>query len=121
MTVIKNTNTVSDMLRTAGEFRLKDRWSAITHLIGFLASIVAMPLLMLRGYLWQNSTAAMVSYMIYMLSMILLYGASASYHSFNISEKANLILKNRTNECSFFFWRLSGALPLSASSSSCSS
>ena len=93
MTVIKNTNTVSDMLRTAGEFRLKDRWSAITHLIGFLASIVAMPLLMLRGYLWQNSTAAMVSYMIYMLSMILLYGASASYHSFNISEKANLILK----------------------------
>lgn len=93
MTVLKNKNTVSEAILRAGEFRLKDPWSAITHLAGFLAAIVAMPMLMLRGYLAQNSLSSMISYMIYMLSMILLYGASASYHSFNISEKANMILK----------------------------
>ncbi len=93
MTVLHKSDTVSEAILKAGQFRLKDPWSAITHLAGFLAAIVAMPMLMLKGYLAQNSPSSMISYMIYMLSMILLYGASASYHSFNISEKANMILK----------------------------
>ena len=93
MTVYENRPAVSDTLMISGYFRLKDFWSALTHIAGFLAAIVAMPFLMLKGYLAQNETVSMVSYMIYMLSMILLYGASSAYHSFNISEKANLLLK----------------------------
>ena len=35
----------------------------------------------------------MISFMIFMLSMILLYGASASYHSFHVSNRVDLNLK----------------------------
>ena len=35
----------------------------------------------------------MIGMSVFMISMILLYGASTSYHSFDISEKANLRLK----------------------------
>ena len=93
MTVYENRPAVSETLMISGYFRLKDFWSALTHIAGFLAVIVAMPFLMLKGYLAQNDTVSMVSYMVYMLSMILLYGASSAYHSFNISDKANLLLK----------------------------
>ena len=93
MTVFESRPAVSENLMISGYFRLKDFWSALTHIAGFLAAIVAMPFLMLKGYLAQNETVSMVSYMVYMLSMILLYGASSAYHSFNISEKANLLLK----------------------------
>ena len=41
------------------------------------------------------------AYSVFMLSMILLYGASFSYHAFNISEKANMILK-KTDHMSIF-------------------
>ena len=93
MTAIKKPYSITDTMISAQNFRLKDRWSAITHLAGFLASIIAMPFLLLKGYLYQNSLTSMVSYIIYMMSMILLYGASSSYHSFDISDRANMNLK----------------------------
>ena len=74
-------------------FRLKDKWSAITHFCGFVLSVFAAPVLMIRGAEMAASKASMISFMIYILSMIILYGASSAYHSFNISEKGNLILK----------------------------
>lgn len=93
MTVIKKSYSVNDQILSAYPFRLKDPWSAITHLAGCLAAIIAMPLLMLKGYMSGNTLSSMISYMIYMLSMVVLYGASFSYHSFNISSRANMILK----------------------------
>jgi len=44
----------------------------------------------------------MISYAVFMLSMIVLYGASTSYHSFNISPKGNRVLK-KIDHVSIFY------------------
>ena len=74
-------------------FRIKDFWSAVTHFIGMVAAIIGMPILLIKAATYQASFLAMISFMIFMLSMILLYGASASYHSFHVSNRVDLNLK----------------------------
>ena len=74
-------------------FRIKDFWSAVTHFIGMVAAIIGMPILLIKAASYQASFLAMISFMIFMLSMILLYGASASYHSFHVSNRVDLNLK----------------------------
>lgn len=74
-------------------FRLKDPVSALTHFAGFLAAITGLPVLLIRAAAYGCGTADMYACAVFMLSMILLYGASSAYHSFDISEKANLVLK----------------------------
>ena len=67
------------------QFIPKDPGSAITHFIGmFMAIFAGIPLLIYKF------SAAMV---VYLASLILLYAASTTYHSFDISEKVNQILK----------------------------
>ena len=82
-------------------FRLKDKWSALTHLGGFLAAIILMPVLLIKASANQCDLLSLTGYAVFMLSMILLYGASFSYHAYNISEKANMILK-KTDHMSIF-------------------
>lgn len=82
-----------------GTFIVKDRISALTHFIGFLAALTGMPLLLMKAA--ARHADAMPALSIFMGSMILLYGASASYHAFNINPKANLILK-RIDHCNIF-------------------
>lgn len=74
-------------------FQVKDPMSALSHFIGFLMSIVAMPVLLIYAFQMQRKQTLIVAYAIYLLSMILLYGASSAYHSFSISERGNRILK----------------------------
>lgn len=74
-------------------FRLRDPFSCLSHFAGFLLSIVGMPILLTRAAENSSQRTVMVSLSVYMLTMILLYGASASYHAFNISPRANRILK----------------------------
>ena len=74
-------------------FRIKDFWSAVTHFIGMVAAIIGMPILLIKAASYQASFLSMISFMIFMLSMILLYGASASYHSFHVSNRVDMILK----------------------------
>lgn len=70
---------------------IKDPGSAITHFIGMLMSgIAAAPLLMLA---LSHSRNTVVAFSVFALSMILLYGASTTYHTFNISQKVNKILR----------------------------
>lgn len=82
-----------------GIFIVKDRISALTHFIAFLAALAGMPLLLIKAASYHID--AMPALAIFMGSMILLYGASASYHAFNISPKVNLILK-RIDHCNIF-------------------
>lgn len=82
-----------------GTFIVKDRISALTHFIGFLAALAGMPLLLMKAA--ARHADAMPALSIFMSSMILLYGASASYHAFNINPKANLVLK-RIDHCNIF-------------------
>ena len=74
-------------------FRVKDPGSAATHFIGFLAAVLMTPVLLVHASDCGADLMTMIGMSVFMLSMILLYGASTSYHSFDISEKANLRLK----------------------------
>ncbi|MDD3360777.1 MAG: hemolysin III family protein [Hespellia sp.] len=71
---------------------LKDPGSAITHFIGMLMAIfAAIPLLIKAAQ--EPGKLYVISLAIYAISLILLYTASTSYHTFDLSEKANTILK----------------------------
>lgn len=85
--------------RSANVFQLKDPISSLTHFGGFLASILGMPLLLIKASAYGSSLSEMAGYAVFMLSMIVLYGASASYHAFNISPGANMVLK-KIDHCS---------------------
>lgn len=74
-------------------FKAKDPLSALSHFIGFLCAIILTPVLLIHASDKNASFIEMISLGVFMLSMILLYGASASYHSFNISYRVNKILK----------------------------
>lgn len=74
------------------EEHVKDPGSAITHFIGMLMAIfAAVPLLIKAAH--EPSRIYLVSIAIYAASLILLYAASTTYHTFNISKKVNTILK----------------------------
>ena len=74
------------------EEHVKDPGSAITHFIGMLMAIfAAVPLLIKAAH--EPSRIYLVSIAIYAASLILLYAASTTYHTFNISKKVNTVLK----------------------------
>lgn len=95
------TLTMMNFNADKGVFRLKDKWSAITHLIGFFASLIGMPILLVKAGVAGASLAALCGYAIFTFSLIVLYGASSSYHSFNISYEGNMVLK-RIDHSSIF-------------------
>ena len=71
---------------------VKDPGSAITHFIGMLMAVfAAVPLIIKATH--EPSTIYVVSIAIYATSLILLYAASTTYHTFDRSEKVNTILK----------------------------
>ncbi len=74
-------------------FYVKEPGSALTHLIGFVFAVLATPFMLLHYAAEGADMAAMAGAAIFMMSMVLLYAASTSYHSFNISERVNLLLK----------------------------
>ena len=70
----------------------KDPGSAITHFIGMIMAIfAAIPLLIKAAH--EPGKVYIISLTIYIVSLILLYAASTTYHSFDFSEKINTILK----------------------------
>lgn len=71
---------------------VKDPGSAITHFIGMLMAVFAtVPLIIKATH--EPSPIYVVSIAIYAASLILLYAASTTYHTFDRSEKVNTILK----------------------------
>src|SRR5699024_3131235 len=85
-------------VQTGGSFmnrhsrHLKDPGSAITHFIGMLMAIfAAVPLLIKAAR--EPDHIYLISLSIYALSLILLYAASTTYHTFDLSERSNTILK----------------------------
>ncbi|HJA12796.1 MAG TPA: hemolysin III family protein [Candidatus Mediterraneibacter merdipullorum] len=71
---------------------IKEPGSAITHFIGMLMAIfAAVPLLIKAAR--EPSRIYIISLAIYAASLILLYAASTTYHTFDISKKVNTVLK----------------------------
>lgn len=75
------------------KFVVRDPVSALTHFIGFWLALIGMPLLLIRASYFGADLMRLISLSVFMTSMILLYGASTSYHTFHISEHADKILK----------------------------
>lgn len=74
-------------------FRPRNPGSALTHLIGFIYSILLTPVLLIRAAVECQSFSVLVGCSVFMLSMVLLYCASTVYHSFDLSPKANKLLR----------------------------
>lgn len=74
------------------EFHIKDFWSAMTHFIGLIMSFCASLFLMQKASA-THSILNMISMFIFSMSLLLLYGASTTYHALDLSEKGNRILK----------------------------
>ena len=74
------------------EEHVKDPGSAITHFIGMLMAIfAAIPLLIKAAQ--EPGRIYIISIAVYAASLILLYAASTTYHTFDRSKKVNTILK----------------------------
>ncbi len=71
---------------------IKDPGSAITHFIGFLFAFLFGGLLIKKAEL-TGSHIAVIAMCVFICSMMLLYGASTTYHTINIPGRINLLLK----------------------------
>jgi len=67
--------------------KLKDPFSAWTHILGSLLSIIALVILVYRASL-EATVWHVVSFAIYGTSLIALYTMSALYHSLHVSQRA---------------------------------
>lgn len=74
-------------------FRPVDPVSALTHFIALLLCIPALPVLLIRACAYGAALPGLISLSVYMITMMLLYGASSAYHCFNTSGKVRRVLK----------------------------
>lgn len=81
-------------------FKLKEPGSAISHFIGMLMAIFAATPLIIKA-LSAPDLIHVISLSVFIFSMILLYGASTVYHTFDLSEHTNKILK-KIDHCMIF-------------------
>lgn len=87
-----NIERPADSKKQPKKLHIKEPGSAITHFIGMLmAMFAAVPLLIKAAN--EPSRIYIISLAVYAASLILLYAASTTYHTFDISEKVNTILK----------------------------
>jgi hemolysin III len=95
---MKQTNSTEPMTK---HFKIKDPGSAITHFIGMLMAMFAATPLIIRS-LRAPDTIHVLSLTVFIVSMILLYAASTTYHTFNSSSAhVNKILK-KIDHCMIF-------------------
>lgn len=74
------------------QITIREPGSAITHFIAMIMAIFATIPLLIKASASPDSTC-LAALTIFMLSMILLYGASTTYHSLNTSEKVIQIFR----------------------------
>lgn len=81
-----------ETIQTVKLHKIKEPGSAITHFIAMVMAAASTAPLIIRA---KQSTgkSGVAAVVIFMVSMMLLYGASTAYHGFDISSKANKVLK----------------------------
>lgn len=72
---------------------IKEPGSAITHFIGMVYAVALSPMIIYQYIRQKSDILSVIGVTIFMLSMIALYTASATYHTFDIDEKINRQLK----------------------------
>ena len=74
------------------ELKIKDPGSALTHFIAMLAAMAAAAPLLVKAASVPG-TMHLKALSVFIVSMILLYAASTVYHTFDISEHVNKLLR----------------------------
>ena len=74
-------------------FSVKDPISALTHFIGFIASIILTPLIFTKASFSGSSLIGLTALYIYRISVSLLFAASTTYHTFLLPARPARILK----------------------------
>jgi hemolysin III len=72
--------------------KFKEPFNGISHLLGGMAAVVV-TVLLVRVAVLRGGSGAGVPFLVYGLSMVLLYFASASYHLFDVSPRAHVMLR----------------------------
>jgi hemolysin III len=72
--------------------KFKEPFNGISHLLGGMAAVVV-TVLLVRAAALRGGSGAVVPFLVYGLSMVLLYFASASYHLLDVSPKAHVMLR----------------------------
>ena len=72
---------------------LKEPVSCLTHAIACVAAVFASPALLIHAAGHMAGQGKLISLAIFMLSMILLYGASATYHAVWFEGEAGMVFK----------------------------
>ena len=72
---------------------IKEPINGLTHFIGMVLSFIALGAMVLKVYIKQGTTLMLISALFFGISMILLYGASTTYHSVIADEKVTKLLK----------------------------
>ena len=72
--------------------KFKEHFNGISHLLGGLGSIIV-TVLLVRAADIRGGARAAVPFLVYGLSMVLLYFASASYHLLDVSPRAHVMLR----------------------------
>ena len=74
------------------QITIREPGSALTHFIGMMLAIFASTPLLIKAAFSMNHTT-IIAMIIFIASMILLYGASATYHSLTVSDKVLKIFR----------------------------
>lgn len=74
------------------DIKIKDPWSALTHFVGMLLALAATAPLLVKAAL-SGDMMHVYAMTVFMVSMVLLYAASATYHAFGIGGRVYIILK----------------------------
>jgi hemolysin III len=72
--------------------KIKDPISGFTHLAGALLSVLGLLILAIPAY-QKGEWIKFISFMIFGLSLVILYCSSTTYHLLNLSEKKNIVLR----------------------------
>ncbi len=88
------------------QITIREPGSAITHFIGMMMAILASTPLLIKASA-ESNTLALVALSIFMLAMVLLYGASATYHSLSVS--ANVLRVFRKIDHMMIFVLIAGS------------
>lgn len=83
-------------------FRVREPVNALTHFIAMVAAVLAMPVLLVHAAGRGAEPHALASLSVFMVSMVLLYGASAAYHAFELTDRGNRALKKLDHTMIFF-------------------
>ena len=72
--------------------KIKDPWSALTHFIGMIMALAATAPLLVKAA-FSGDIMHVYAMAVFMISMVLLYAASATYHAFGFGDKLYIVLK----------------------------